>query len=55
MESFEITKSCNETLFEKFMELSEYFTQTLGRENIEPEQKCEIIKTMLMIYRELTT
>ena len=46
---------CNEVMLDKFAELSEYFTQNLKSGSMEPEQKCEIIKTMLLIRRELTT
>ena len=38
-------------LDEKFMELSELFTQIKDSKNIEPEQKCEVINTMLNIYK----
>lgn len=37
-------------LDEKFMELSELFTKIKDSQNIEPEQKCIVIKAMLDIY-----
>ena len=55
MEKVRNIAECNEVLLEKFSELSEYFTQNLKSGSMEPEQKCEIIKTMLLIRRELTT
>ena len=39
-----------EILDEKFMELSELFTKIKDVSNIEPEQKCAVIKAMLDIY-----
>ena len=37
-------------LDEKFIELSDLFTKIKDVANIEPEQKCTVIKTMIEIY-----
>lgn len=37
-------------LDEKFMELSDLFTKIKDISNIEPEQKCVVIKAVLEIY-----
>lgn len=37
-------------LDEKFLELFDLFTKIKDDVNIEPEQKCTVIKTMIEIY-----
>ena len=37
-------------LDEKFMELSDLFTKIKDDANVEPEQKCVVIKTMIEIF-----
>lgn len=40
----------NKVLDEKFVELSELFTKLKDFDDVEPEQKCAVITSMLQIY-----
>lgn len=44
---------CDAILFEKFAELSKYFSEIINNNCIEPELKCCVIQSMISIYEAI--